>query len=372
MERPTGRRIMLYAAIITIATLGAALAVLVAWSPGRIRPVTDAAGRPVPGSIAEKIHVDVNGTQQGMVIRSADPSNPVLLFVHGGPGMPEYFLDATTPTHLEDEFTVVWWDQRGSGLSYDAGFSAPESIAIDQLVDDTIAVTDYLRERFNQPKIYLLGHSWGSYVGIRAAERTPERYHAYIGMGQIAHQIESEKLAYDYALERYRAQGDTTTVRKLEASPVTTGAPLPDGWNAMRDDVMHRLGGGTTREMDSVVTGIFVPSWKSREYTLPEKVALWRGKFGSRRILWNEFMNVDMRSTVTTLAIPAYFIHGRHDYTTSYPLARDYFTKLEAPAKGFYTFEYSAHSPAFEEPERMLRVLREDVLSGETTLADAR
>ena len=140
----------------------------------------------------------------------------------------------------------MWWDQRGAGLSYRAGSSATESMTVDQLVDDTIAVTDYLRERFDQDKIYLLGHSWGSYVGIRAAQRAPERYHAYIGMGQIAHQIESEKLAYDYALERYRAQGDDKrTVRKLEASPVTTGAPLPDGWNAMRDDLMHRLGVGT-------------------------------------------------------------------------------------------------------------------------------
>ena len=358
--------------IALIALVVAAAATLLLLSPGRVRPVADAAGRPVPGSIAEKIRVPINGTEQGMFIRSSDPSNPVLLFVHGGPAMPEYFLDARSPTHLEDEFTVVWWDQRGAGLSYRAGFSATESMTVDQLVDDTIAVSDYLRERFGKPKIYLLGHSWGSYVGIRAAERAPDRYHAYIGMRQVAHQIESEKLAYDYALERYRAQGDANTVRKLEASPVTTGAPLPDGWNAMRDGVMHRLGVGTTREMDSVITGVFMPTWVSREYSLPEKVALWRGKFGSRRIFWDEFMNADLRSTVPSLAIPAYFIQGRYDYTANYGLARDYFSKLDAPAKGFYTFEDSAHAPAFEESEKMLRVLREDVIEGTTRLADTK
>ena len=346
----------------------AAATLLLLLSPGRIRPVTDASDRPIPGSIAEKIRVPVNGTEQGMIVRSSDPSNPVLLFVHGGPGLPEYFLDALLPTHLEDEFTVVWWDQRGAGLSYDAGASAPESMTVDQLVDDTIAVSDYLRTRFDQPKIYLLGHSWGSYIAIRAAERAPDRYHAYIGMSQITHQIESEKLAYDYALERSRAQGDAKTVRKLEASPVTTDAPLPDGWNAMRDDVMHRLGVGTTREMRSVITGVFIPTWTSHEYTLSEKANLWRGKFDSKRIFWNEFMNVDMRSAVPTLAIPAYFIHGRYDYTANYGLARDYYEKLEAPAKGFYTFEDSAHGPSFEEPEKMLRVMREDVVGGRTGL----
>ncbi len=348
----------------------AAVALLLAMSPGRIRPVTDASGKPVPGSIAEKIRFPLNGTDQGMVIRSADPANPVLLFVHGGPGLPEYFLDATRPTQLEEEFTVVWWDQRGSGLSYAAGSSA-ESMTVDQLVDDTVAVTDYLRERFHQDKIYLLGHSWGSSVAIRAAERAPERYAAYIGMAQVVHQIESEQLAYDYALTHYRELGDAKMVRKLEASPVTTGAPVPRAWNAMRDGLMHRLGVGTARDMDSVVTGVFVPSWASREYTLAEKTNLWRGKIGSRRIFWDEFMNVDLRAEVPSAAVPVYFVEGRHDFTASYPLARDYFDKLDAPVKGFYTFEDSAHSPAFEEPEKMLRLLREDVLAGTTRLADA-
>ncbi len=363
---------MQYVTIVGIALLCALIGVLIAWSPGRVRPVTDASGRPVPGSIAEKIRVPVNGTEQGMVIRSADPSNPVLLIVHGGPGMPEYFLDATRPTGLEQDFTVVWWDQRGAGLSYGAGASAPDSMTVDQLVDDTIAVTDYLRKRFGQDKVYLLAHSWGSYIGIRAAERAPERFHAYIGMGQITHQIESERLAYDYALAAYREAGDAAMVRKLEASPVTTDAPLPPKWNAMRDGVMHRLGVGTTRDMKSVETGVFVPSWKSHEYTLAEKANLWRGKIASKKRFWDEFMTVDMRDEVPAIEVPAYFVQGRYDYTTNYDLARDYFEKLDAPAKGFYTFEDSAHSPMFEEPARMRRVLREDVAGGSTALADRR
>jgi len=355
----------------TAATLAVLVGILAVASPGRVRPVTDQSGRAIPGSIAQKVCVPINGVEQGMVIRSADPDNPVLLFVHGGPGMPEYFLDAGYPTGLERDFTVVWWDQRGAGLSYAAGAAAPASMTVEQLVDDTIAVTDHLRERFGQPKIYLLGHSWGSYVAIRAAQKAPDRFHAYIGMGQITHQIESESIAYEYALARSKASGDASMLRRLEATRVTPDAPLPKQWLGMRDDVMHRLGVGTTRDMDSVVSGIFVPSWTTPEYTLGEKLALWRGKAASRRTFWDEFLTVDLRTTVPALDVPAYFVHGRYDYTTAYDLALDYHQRLAAPVKGFYTFEDSAHSPAFEEPQRLRRILREDVLNGENALADA-
>lgn len=354
--------------IIALAVLGAVA--LFAVSPGRIRPVTDSGGRPIDGSIAEKVRVTIDGTRQGMVIRSANPANPVLLFIHGGPGMPEYFLDATMPTGLEQDFTVVWWDQRGAGLSYRSGASAPESMTVEQLVSDTIAVTDYLRGRFDQPRIYLLAHSWGTNIGIRAVARAPERYHAYIGMGQVTHQIESERLAYDYALKRYGELGDSAMVHRLESAPVQRDAPLPSGWMAMRDDVMHRLGVGTTRSMSSVVAGIFVSSWLSRELTVSEKADLWRGKLASRRAFWDEFMMRDLRTDVPMLEVPAYFLHGRHDYTTSYALARDYCSRLNAPVKGFYTFENSAHSPVFEEPELQRRIMAVDVVTGRTSLAD--
>ena len=112
------------------------------------------------------------------------------------------------PTGLEDLFTVVWWDQRGAGLSYHPDIP-PESMSIEQLVDDTVAVTDFLRERFRQDRIYLLGHSWGSFVAVQAAARAPDRYGAYLGMAQVVHQLESEQIAYDYLLAAYRERGDT-------------------------------------------------------------------------------------------------------------------------------------------------------------------
>ena len=165
--------------LVAVAAIVAAVLLLV--SPGKLRPIVDDNGRPLPKSINEKVHVRINGVDQGMIIRSRDMSHPVLLFVHGGPGMPGYVLEQKYPTRLEDDFTVVWWDQRGAGLSHDGVPRA--SMTREQFVSDTIAVTDYLRERFGQDRIFLLGHSWGSYIGIQAAAQHPELYRAYIGMG---------------------------------------------------------------------------------------------------------------------------------------------------------------------------------------------
>ncbi len=343
--------------------------VLLWWSPGVPRPATGPDGRPAADGIAEKIRIPVNGTGQGLFLRGVDVTKPVLLFVHGGPGMPEYFLDRTHPTGLEQDFVVAWWEQRGSGLSYSAATDAA-GMTPDQLVEDTIAVADYLRERFGQDRIYLLAHSWGSFIGIQAAARAPEKFHAYLGMGQVSQQRRAEILAYEWALATYTAVGDAGTVERLLATPVTDHAPFPAEWLAMRDDVIHRIGGGTTRDMQSVVTGVFVPVWQTPDYTIGEKLDIGWGKRRSQALLFDRLLDADLASSVPRLEIPAYFIVGRHDYTVSYPLAKDYFARLSAPVKGFYTFEDSAHSPAFEEPELMRQILQVDVLNGRTTMAD--
>jgi pimeloyl-ACP methyl ester carboxylesterase len=284
--------------------------------------------------------------------------------------MPEYFLTRKYPTGLEEDFTVVWWDRRGAGLSYNPRIPR-ETMTVEQSIADTLTVTNYLRQRFGQEKICLLAHSGGSFIGIQAAARAPELYHAYLGMGQMAHQIKSEKLAYEYMLAQYKARGNTQKVRQLEKSPVTLSVPLPPSYAAVRDAAMHGLGVGTTRDMKSVVTGIFLPSWCFNEYTLREKINLWRGKLFSHAILWNEMIATDLTQKVTALNLPVYFFHGRYDYTCSYDLAQAYFDQITTPLKGFYTFEQSAHSPIFEEPEKMRRILREDVLAGTNRLADA-
>ncbi|MGD9959380.1 alpha/beta fold hydrolase [Nocardioides sp.] len=342
------------------------------WRPGSTEPFLDDNGHRLPQSISEKLSVPVNGVLQGMVIRGENTSNPVLLWVHGGPGMPDYPLTQQYPTDLEDLFTVVWWDQRGAALSY-ASDIPPETMTIEQFIDDTLTVTDYLRDRFDQDQIYLLGHSWGSFIALQAAARSPERFKAYLGMAQTVYQLESEKIAHDYMLAAYKKRRDAGMVRDLERAPVTMSTGTPEAYLKLRDSAMHRLGIGTTHDMTSVITGIFLASWRFRGYTLREKVRLWRGRAFSRSFgLWDQLIRADLRETVPALQIPVYFLEGKYDYTCVTSLARDYFEKLQAPVKGFYVFDNSAHSPLLEEPRAAHRILEHDVLAGATTLADLR
>ncbi|MFI7743668.1 alpha/beta fold hydrolase [Kocuria rhizosphaericola] len=338
------------------------------WSDGELIPVVGADGRPAAAGLAEKIYLDVNGVRQGMFLRSRDAAQPVLLYLHGG--MPEYFLTERYPIVLENHFTVAWWEQRGTGLSYSPDIP-PETITSEQLIADTFTVTDWLRDRFGTDKIYLMAHSGGTFFGLQAVARAPERYRAYIGMAQMADQLQSEVLAHQYMLRRFEELGDERMVRRLRKAPVTVTGGTPRAYLAIRDTAMHRLGVGTTRDMHSVLSGILWPSLRSPQYTPAEKVRLWRGKFSSGvSTLWQENLAIDLGETVTELAVPLHLLHGIHDYTCSYPLTREYFEKVQAPIKGFYSFHRSAHSPLFEEPERTQRILCDDVLGGTVSLAD--
>jgi len=317
------------------------------------------------GSISEKIYLNINGVRQGMFIRSKSVTNPVLLYLHGG--MPDYFLTERYPTGLEDIFTVVWWEQRGSGLSYSSKIPR-ESVTLDQMISDTKEVTNYLRKRFGQGKIYLMGHSGGTFIGINVAAQFPELYYAYIAVAQMSNQLESERLAFEYMVEQYKVKGNRKMLRKLESAPVTLNDGTPDSYLLLRDKAMHSLGIGTTHDMKSVITGIFLQSLKCPDYTLIEKIKMWSGKARSGvSPLWNEMISTNLALEVTEINIPVYFFHGIYDYTVSYNLAKDYFNKLNAPIKGFYTFEKSAHSPIFEEPKKSVQIIKNDIINGQST-----
>lgn len=363
-----GRAMWIALAVLLITVL-ILLSVLLVLSPGTPKPFVDQHGQPLAGSISEKIRVDINGVAQGMFIKGRSAGNPVLLYLHGG--VPDHFLKDRYPTSLEDIFTVVWWEQRGSGLSFDPDM-APESLNPEQLVADTVTLTNYLRSRFDQDRIYLMGRSGGTFFGIQAAARAPELYHAYIAVAQISNQLESERLAHRYMLQRYKDEGNSKMSQRLEDGPVGDTAPLPDAYLRVRDVAMHELGVGTTHDMESVFLDMFVQSLLHREYTLGEKINLWRGKVFSGSRLWNTQLSTDLTHKVTRLDIPVYFLHGLHDYTVSYPLAKSYFDLLQAPVKGFYTFSQSAHTPFFEEPLKVREILRADVLTGTNQLADPR
>lgn len=335
---------------------------LLLYSPGNPKPFLDDKGKIIANSISEKGFIDINGGKLGFFIKGKNKNNPVLLYLHGG--MPDYFLTQKYPTKLDEIFTVVWWDQRGAGLSYKANFKG-KSISIDDLIDDTKEMTNYLRKRFSQDKIFLMAHSGGSYLGIKVIAKYPELYKAYLGVAQISFQKLSEKKAYEYIIEQYKKDSAKKRIlNDLLEHPIIMTEKIPPEYVKIRDYAMHDLGVGTMHNMKDVITGLFIPVLRFKEYSLPEKINLWRGKASSGiSIMWDEIISHDLAQEHLTFKVPVYFFHGIYDYTCSYELAKEYFEKLHSPVKMFFSFKNSSHSPIFEEPEECIKVITENNLN---------
>jgi pimeloyl-ACP methyl ester carboxylesterase len=310
-----------------------------------------------------------------MFIIGKNKNNPVLLYVHGGPAFPNYFLIDKYKPGLEDLFTVCYWEQRGGGLSYSKEVTL-ESMNMEQLASDAIEVTKYLCKRFGKDRVYMMAHSGGTPFAIMATVKAPELYNAYIGMAQITRQSESEKIAYSYMLDRYITLGDTRKISEFKKYPVLDSSEyiVPFYKSLLRDESMHALGIGTMRNMKSVFKNVFIPVWTCRAYTLSEKMNIWISKFSflKKTKLIDELFALNIPSEFPKLEIPVYFFSGKYDLTVNHDLCKAYLDSLDAPVKGFYTFNESAHSPIFEEPQRLKEIIINDVLKGTAYLADSK
>lgn len=341
-------------------------------SNGTVSSYSIVEGGKVVNPIAEKIFVEINGVEQGMFIKGNDASKPVILLVHGGPGLSDYFLAKEYLQEIENEFVVCYWEQRGTGISYNSNMKS-ELWTTDLFVLDVLEVTNYLRDRFGQDKVYLMGHSWGSFLCIKAVEKSPELFHAYIAISQVVNQSESEKMGYTYMLDQYTLKNERGMVNKLKKFPIYESEEkfIEYRTSMLRDDAMHDLGVGTMRNMKSIFNGIFMKTLRCTDYTISERINIWRGKVLSAKSgLLEELFAFNAINDVPKVEIPVYFFSGLYDYTCSYTLQRNYYEHLNAPLKGFYTFKESAHSPLFEEPVNALHILLEDVLKGNTKHQD--
>ena len=341
-------------------------------SLGKTKPFVDENGNISGESISEKAFVDVNGASLGMFIMVKDRTKPVLLFLGGGPGIPEYFMEKNYPSGLESEFVVCYLEYRGTSLSYNRNITI-ESMTIDQYIYDVVEITTYLRNRFKQEKIYLIGHSFGTIVGIKTVYQHPELYHSYIAMAQIINANESERLAYNYMYGQYQSQNNTRMKKRFEKYPIAISedAFRKYSMSLLRDTAMHDLGVGTTRDMDSVIKGIFFPSLRNTVYTPAERINIWRGKiFAGKTPVGKSHLSFNAFEEIPKIDIPIYFLAGAYDYTCCYSLQKAYFEQIQSPLKAFYTFHNSAHSPLFEEPEKAIKILLEDVTNGRTDNSD--
>ncbi|MDR1798255.1 MAG: alpha/beta hydrolase [Clostridiales Family XIII bacterium] len=281
---------------------------------------------------------------QGDVI----PGTPLLQFIS--------YLEGEE--RLEKYFTVCYWDQRGAGMTY-TGSTDPGTMTVEQMVEDTRVVTEYLKERFGRDKIYRLGHSWGSYLGVKVIEKYPEDYLAYIGVGQVSDQTESERLAYAYMLERARDEGDGDVIEKLgRFDPVAEDFPSLEYLVKARTGILNRYGVGHLHQgltFRDILKTFFV----FKGYTLREKVNWFRGADFSMIHLFPVLLDDDLFASSAAFDVPFYVVQGKYDFQVSRVLAEEYLNAVTAPKKGFYECAHSAHSPNMEEPEVFIGILRE-------------
>jgi pimeloyl-ACP methyl ester carboxylesterase len=352
---------MVLAAVALTFALLAALA-LRAWRrPARTAPITDADGRVVPGSVATLERVTLGGVEQALLVRSLDPRNPVLLYLHGGPGTSELgMLRRHNVPALERHFTVVVWDQRGAGRSYAAREPAA-GLTVEQLVSDTLELAELLRRRFGQDRIVVVGHSWGSALGALAVARRPDLFHAFVGVGQAVNMAEGERASYAWALAAAERAGDAAGVaalRRIGEPPYPL--PLRKALTTQRR-ILGRHGGEVHGSRSGGMPTFLRALLSTTEYGWPERLDVFRGVFHAMDTLWPQILSLDLERQVPALGVPVFLLEGRHDWEAPSVLAARWFEKLEAPRKELVWFERSAHFVNTEEPEAFHAVLIERV-----------
>lgn len=312
----------------------------------------------------EKMNINVNDTSNGVFITTTNPENPVILFISGGPGVPEVWLNEAYseqyPNRIADFFTICYWDYYGEGLSYNSKIDATE-ITIERLAYDAHAVAEYLKEEFHKEKIYLMAHSSGTNLGLYLAQTNSDDFYCYFGMGQdyLGHDsIRFYEEGYKFMKAILQENNDAKGLKML-SKLITEN---DDGSISIEDNnkigakwekLLLRTGCGTTKEMRSDANDIFFKQMNCKCYTVKEKINFWNGKALCGKSPYNEY-RVD--SEIPAL-IPIIFLSGYYDYTTPITLSQELFDKLEAPEKTFYTFYNSAHSPLWEENELCLEVM---------------
>ena len=329
-------------------------------SPGTTTAINDIKGEFKKGSIASLEKVILGGVEQWVLLRGEDKEKPVLLILHGGPGVAEMMMFREYLSELEKHFVVVNWDQQGAGKSYNDKIPV-KKMNLKQFVTNTIELTEWLKKRFNQNKIYLLGHSWGSILGIKAIQKQPESYSAYIGVSQFVNFIDGERISYDFALKTAKEKNIDHAIKELEN---IGRPPYKNDIKLVKTQIerkwITKFGANTYGKTGY---GFLIPILlRGREYTINEKIGFFMGINFSLNLIWSHLTDVDLFTQAKELNVPVYFCAGRYDYTVPSILAERYFRDLKAPKKDWIWFENSAHNPHFEEPGKFVDYLIHTVL----------
>ncbi|HET9654016.1 MAG TPA: alpha/beta hydrolase, partial [Kineosporiaceae bacterium] len=304
--------VSIVAGLVVVVLAGALLTRYVVRTPA----FRDSDGRVVSGSIAEFRRLRLGGCSQAVLIRGRSAENPVLLFLHAGPGFSEMGLCRNVNAALEDHYVVVHWDQRGTGKSYSPFISA-QTMTVGQLVQDTHELTEYLKRRFGKDRIILVGHSWGAGLGLVVAARHPDDYSALVCMGQPVVPLDSDRLSYHHTLDQARTVGNTKAVKELErvdgywqrdGDAYVSGMMIQKRWVQRFGGMLHGQ-----RGMSPLIRRML-----SREVTLFDIPAAQLGSSFNLRTLAPLAYRINLFRAVPELQVPYLLLQGRHDINT-YP-----------------------------------------------------
>ncbi len=350
----------MYAGFVILSLLAVWASQLFAATP----PITDANGKPLPNSIAVMEKVNLGGSEQWLILRGKDVNKPVLLFLSGGPGASESARVLRFNSELEKHFVVVIWEQRGCGKSYPS-INPQSDLTIDQYVSDVIELSEMLRVRFAEQKIYLVGHSWGTIIGVLAAQQRPDLYHAYIGTAQMVDVQETDQMIYDLILEHSRQTGDTAFVQTLEKqgpppyfgkSPIEPYATL-FGREYQLFEAPNIKDETYRREGDAILLML-----KQPEYGWLDRVYYLLGLMNTFNVVYPQLQEMDFRVDAARLDLPVYIVLGRHDMNNPSHIPEEYFRLLKAPKKELIFFENSGHGMIWEQADLFHRLMVETAL----------
>jgi pimeloyl-ACP methyl ester carboxylesterase len=319
--------------------------------PGQTPPFRGSDGEVLPGSIAEVAYLRLGGIDQWVMIRGQSVANPPLILLHGGPGLSETRLFRRYNAALEKSFTVVYWDQRGAGKSFDPGIPR-SSMTVEQFISDLDELVDAVCKRLDTTSVAVFGHSWGSALGVLFAARFPEKVAVYIGSGQYGDAAAAEQASYQYALAEAQRRAKRRALQKLRE----IGPPPHDAeqlWTE-RTVVTSLEGGLRPRAIWKFARALRGP--ESSVFDLPRTMRAFRWTLGA---MWEETARLNLFDLAPALEMPVFFFLGRNDHWVPPEAGLAYFQALRAPRKELVWFERSGHEPFVDEPARFNAAMAE-------------
>jgi pimeloyl-ACP methyl ester carboxylesterase len=304
-----------------------------------------------PNGTDESAFVPIGGIEQWVAIRGDDRANPVLLFVHGGPGV-SYVPFSGTFCEWERHFTVVHWDQRGAGKTFGRnGKGGSGDLTIEQIASDGVEVAEFLCRHLGQPRVILFCHSWGTIVGLSMIKRRPDLFRAYVGSGQIADMSAGEQISYDLVLEQARRGGKSKAFQSLE----TLGRPpypsIKQWMVKQRAIIMTAPPLSEGRSMPD----IFTTPLTHHQYSLKDALAWYRSFGFSIERLYGEMMGYNALKLGSRFEVPILILQGEDDIQAPTICAQEWFDEIEAPSKEFVTLAGEGHAAVLSHPDLFLR-----------------